>query len=78
MSEQKRGVGRPSLGKSKKIRTNLTVSEEERLALEYISHQSGQSISELIGAWAIRESRRISRATGKNIPQPEQTTLGGF
>lgn len=70
-----RPVGRPSLGTEKKTRLNLTVSQEERLALEFVSRHKGQSISELLGAWAVKEARRISRKTGKPIPEPEQMKL---
>lgn len=65
MAEITRKVGRPALGKDKKCRLNLTVSEEERIALDAISKQTGQSVSELVGAWAVKESRRLARKATK-------------
>lgn len=79
-SEQKPGsrpVGRPSLGLDKKARLNLTVTREEQLALDYLRSHTGKSVSELIGAWAIKESRRISKKTGKPVPTPDQMTMDG-
>lgn len=74
-SATSRPVGRPSLGQDKKTRLNLTVSQEERVALEYLSRHTGKSVSELIGAWATQQARRVSRKTGKPVPQPEQMKL---
>lgn len=73
MEQEKRKAGRPTVGTAKKIRLNLTVSAEERDALEGISRKTGQSVSQLIGAWAIKENKRLAQKEARQAAQKDKS-----
>lgn len=67
--------GRPSTGLPHKQRLNLTVTEQTRLELEYISNSTSKSISQLVAEFASREAKKVAKANGCELPSVEQTTL---
>ena len=68
-------MARPKLNKAKKKALNLTVSDQTKLELQYISQHHNESISVLIADWASKEARRIAKATGTQLPDVAQLTL---
>ena len=67
-------MARPKTGKKKKNMT-LTVDDQTRLELAFISQHHGESISALLSAWVHKEAKRIAKETGKEIPNADQLTL---
>jgi len=68
-------MARPKTGKPTKKGMCLTVSEQTRLELSFISAHYGESISSLVSAWAEKEVKAICKQTGKEIPRVEQLTV---
>ena len=68
-------MARPKTGLPAKGRINLTVSEDTRLQLAFVSRHKEKSISQLVSEWAARESKRITRATGCQVDFAEQMDL---
>lgn len=68
-------MARPKSGRPPKRSLNLTVSEQGRLNLQYVSSHCAKSISELVEEWAAKEARRISKETGRDVPNAAQLTL---
>lgn len=60
-------AGRPPLGRPKRQRFTLTVSEETRFALAWLSRMEGKPISQLVEEWTSREVKRVRRA-GEKVP----------
>lgn len=53
---------RPKTGKPVKRSLNLTVSEEARENLNFLSNHYGESISALVSAWAGKEAAELRNA----------------
>ena len=70
-------MARPKSCLPSKGRLNLTVSEETRLQLAFVSRHTGKSISQLVAEWAVRDSKRITRATGFQVDLSGQMDLFG-
>ena len=68
-------MARPKTGLPAKGRINLTVSEDTRLQLAFVSRHTGKSISQLVAEWAVKESKRITRATGYQVDLSGQMDL---
>lgn len=68
-------MARPKSGRPPKRSLNLTVSEQGRLNLQYVSSHCAKSISELVEEWAAKEARHISKETGRDVPNADQLTL---
>lgn len=68
-------MGRPASTTPNKKKLTLTVSARTRVELDFISKESGKSISVLLEEFASKESKRIARATKKAIPNPEQLKI---
>ena len=68
-------MDRPKTGKPKKKGMCLTVSEQTRLELAFVSEHHGESISALVSEWASKEARAIEKQTGKTVPLAGQLTL---
>lgn len=71
-------MARPKTGKPAKKGMCLTVSEQTRLELAFISEHYGKSISALISIWAEKEARDVCRHTGKEVPRVEQKANGAM
>jgi predicted DNA-binding protein len=54
-------MARPKGTAPRKKALNITVSEELRNKLDFISKQEGKSISLLVDEWAEKEFKRISK-----------------
>lgn len=67
-------MARPKTGKKKK-NMMLTVDDQTRLELTYISQHRGESISAMLTEWAHKEAKRIAKETGAEIPDANQTSL---
>lgn len=61
-------MARPKTGKATKKVMSLTVSEQTRAELAFISEHYCESISALVSEWAAEESKKIEKQTGKIIP----------
>lgn len=62
-------MGRPTTGKARKKGMCLTVSEQTRLELAFISDHHEESISALVSAWAKKEVQAICKRTGEKPPR---------
>ena len=65
-------MARPKTGKPAKKGMCLTVSEQTRAELTFISEHHGESISALVSAWAAKEAKAIEKQTGKAAPSVGQ------
>ena len=54
-------MARPKSTAQRKKALNITVSEELRNKLSYISQQEGKSISVLVEEWAEKEFKKVSK-----------------
>lgn len=61
-------MARPKTGKKKKGMC-LTVSEQTRAELAFISAHHGESISALVSEWAAKEAKSISQYINADISQ---------
>lgn len=68
-------MGRPASTTPNKKKLTLTVSARTRVELDFISKESGKSISVLLEEFASKESKRIARAAKKAIPNSEQLKI---
>ena len=68
-------MGRPVSTTPNKQKLTLTVSAQTRVELAFISKETGKSISVLLEEFASKESKRIARATKREIPCAEQLKL---
>lgn len=57
-------MARPKSTAPIKTRINLTVSDETRTELEYLSRITGESVSSLVAKWATKEARKAVKKTG--------------
>ena len=71
-------MARPKTGKPKKKGMCLTVSEQTRLELAFVSEHYGESISTLVSEWAAKEAKAISKRTGADIPQADQMSIDDY
>ena len=67
-------MARPKTGKKKK-NMMLTVDEQTRLELAYISQHHEKSISAIVTEWAHKETRRISKSSGTLAPDASQISV---
>ena len=67
-------MARPATGKTKK-NLMITVDDQTRAELAFISQHRGESISAMVSTWAHKEARRIAKETGKEIPNVNQLSL---
>lgn len=68
-------MARPKSTTPKKAHLNLTVTEQTKAELVFIASHQQQSISELVAMWAEKESRRLSKKTGKQLPDGDQLSM---
>lgn len=71
-------MARPKLNTPKKQKLTLTVSAQTRAELAFLSQQAGESISELVAAWAAQEARKVAKRNNVNVPEapdPAQMTI---
>lgn len=68
-------MARPKSTGPIKQKLHVTISAQSRMNLEFVAKQTGQSISVVIEELAAKEAKRLSRATGAEIPNAEQMTL---
>ena len=68
-------MARPKSTAPNKQKLTLTVSAQSRLDLDFISRHTGQSISAMVEEWARKESRRIAKATGQDVPDVNQMAM---
>lgn len=68
-------MARPKTGKPVKKKLTLTVDEQTRTELAFISEHHGESISALVSEWAAKEAKTIEKQTGKVIPLAGQLTI---
>ena len=71
-------MARPKLNTPKKQKLTLTVSEQTRLELAFISEHYGASISALVSDWAEKEAKAISKKTGADPPQAGQLSIDDY
>ena len=68
-------MARPKTGKPAKKGMCLTVSEQTRAELTFISEHYGESISALVSAWAAKEAKVIEKQSGKTAPLVGQESI---
>lgn len=68
-------MARPKGTHPPKDKIHLTVSRQTRAYLDYLSAETGQSISELMAVWAEKEARKHSKKSGRETPDPNQYSL---
>lgn len=68
-------MARPKIGKPAKKAMCLTVSEQTRLELAFVSAHYGESISALVSTWAEKEVKAICKRTGEELPRIEQMSI---
>ena len=68
-------MARPKGTNPPKDKIHLAVSKQTRAYLDYLSQETGESISELVALWAEKEARKHSKKSGTDIPDPNQYTL---
>ena len=71
-------MARPKSTTPNKGKLNLTISDQTRAELQFISQQTGLSISQLVAEWARKEARRTAKATGTPLPDAQQLTMEGI
>lgn len=71
-------MARPKTGKPTKKGMCLTVSEQTRLELAFISEHYGESISALVSEWAEKEAKAIGKKTGAELPQAGQLSIDDY
>lgn len=68
-------MARPKTGKPKKEGLSLSVSAQARANLDFMSRIRQQSISSMVEEWAAKESKRLAKETGQEIPNVDQISL---
>lgn len=68
-------MARPKSTTPPKGKMNISVSDQTRLELEFISQHSGKSVSQLISEWAKKEARKTAKAAKVNLPDVNQMTI---
>lgn len=68
-------AGRPKTGQPVKKKLTLTVDEQTRVELTFLSEHHGQSISALVSTWASKETKAVVKQTGKAAPLAGQLTI---
>ena len=67
-------MARPATGKTKK-NLMITVDDQTRAELTFISQHRSESISAMVSAWAHKEARRIAKEIGTSLPDIKQTSI---
>lgn len=68
-------MARPKSTTPPKGKINLSVSQQTKAELTFISQHTGISVSELLATWASKEAKRISKQIGVDIPDPDQLSI---
>lgn len=71
-------MARPKSSNPTKQKLNLTVTAQTRADLVFLSTEYQMSISELIAAYAAKESLKVARKNGKSLPDVNQMTIDAF
>lgn len=68
-------MARPKSGRPVKKDMCLTVSQQTRTELAFVSAHYGKSISALVSEWAAKEAKAICERTGEEFPNANQITI---
>lgn len=68
-------MARPKTGKPAKKGMCLTVSQQTRDELAFISAYYGESISSLVSQWAAKEAEAIRMRTKEELPADEKQDI---
>lgn len=68
-------MARPKTGKAVKKKLTLTVDEQTRVELAFVSEHYSESISALVSEWAAKEAKAIEKKTGRVVPLAGQITI---
>ncbi|MBQ8248118.1 MAG: hypothetical protein IJZ42_13400 [Lachnospiraceae bacterium] len=67
-------MARPKTGRTKK-NLMLTVDEQTRAELAFISQHRQESISSMVSTWAHKEAKRVAKEAGVLLPDIKQTSI---
>ena len=73
--KENKKMARPKSTNPIKGRLNLTVSEQTRLNLEFLSMETGLSVSQLVANFAEKETKKLAKAKGKQVPDINQLKM---
>ena len=73
--KENKKMARPKSTNPTKGRLNLTVSEQTRLNLEFLSIETGLSVSQLVANFAEKEVKKVAKANGKQVPDINQLKM---
>lgn len=68
-------MARPKSNTPVKGKLTLTVTDQTRAELQFVSEIEGKSISELVAEWGSKAARKAAKATGTKLPDVDQTSL---
>lgn len=68
-------MARPRRNAPKKVHLNLTVTEQTKAELNYLSARTGLSISVLVAEWASKEAMKTAKKIGEPMPDADQLVL---
>ena len=68
-------AARPKTGKPVKKKLTLTVDEQTRVELAFLSEHYQESISSLVSTWAAKETKAVVKQTGKVAPLAGQISI---
>ena len=68
-------MARPKSINPPKGKLTVSVDEQTRQELTFISQQTGKSISSFIAEWAKKESRKVARAKSAALPDAAQMII---
>ena len=68
-------MARPKSTNPIKGRLNLTVSDQTRINLEFLSMENGLSVSQLVANFAEKEVKKVAKANGKQVPDINQLKM---
>lgn len=68
-------MARPKSTTPPKGKLTLSVTAQTRAELEFISQQTGISISEGLAAWATKEAKKLAKKAGVDVPDARQMEL---
>lgn len=68
-------MARPKSTAPKKAHLNLTITEQTKAELNYLSASTGLSISALVAEWASKEANKAAKKAGKPLPDADQLVI---
>ena len=71
-------MARPKSNKPAKGKLNISVSDQTKMELQFISQNRDISISAIIAEYAEKEAKRLAKTLGKEYPEANQMTIDDY